>query len=170
MSKPDKAPDVVQDLARRLKEKNHSPRLDEASIAVCFEDSKPFKKDRFNWGTVKKFPPLGKAFPGERHDFVLIVPYAGWEMFTENQKMAWLDLLLETCQVEYVPETVVENKKKKPVIDEFGRKKYTSEIMRDKEGLPKWKKVPLDLPTYVSNVKRFGCWCPEIVEIKEVVQ
>lgn len=170
MSKLDKAPDLVQEIVKKLKEKNHCPRLEEASVAVCFDGSKPFKKDRFNWGCVKKFPSLGRVFPGEHHDFVLIVPYAGYEMMTENQRMAWLDLLLEMCQVEYVPEFEVVNKKKKEKIDEFGRKVYTNEIKRDKDGVPKWKKLCLDLPTYVANVKRFGCWIEEIKDFKEVVK
>jgi len=169
MPRPDKSPDVVQELARKLKETHHSPRLDEASVAVCFEDSKPFKKDRFNWGKVKRFPSLGKAFPGEHHDFVIIVPYSGYEMMTSEQKMAWLDLLLEMCQVEYVPETVVENKKKKDVIDEFGRKVYTNEIKRDKEGSPKWKILTFGVDIITANVLRFGLWFDEFVELGDAV-
>ncbi len=169
MSKADQAPGDVQELVQILKSKNHSPRLDEASVVVCFDDEDAFKKDRFNWGKTKKFPPLSKAFPGDHYDFVIILPYTGWEMLTHDQRLAWLDLRLETCQVEYVPETVIENKKKKPVVDEFGRTVYTDEMKRNKDGQPRWKILPLDLPTYVANVKRYGCWVSEIIDFQNTI-
>jgi len=170
MSKLTKADDIVQELVKTIKESNHHPRLEEAQVVVCFEDVKPFKKDRFHWGKVTKFPSAAKAFNGEHYDFIIVLPYAGYEMLSFEQRKAWLDLHLETCQVEYIPEVVVENKKKKIVTDEFGRKVYTTEIKRNQDGTPKWKKVPMDLPSFTKNVKRFGPWIEEINEFKLEVE
>jgi hypothetical protein len=59
---PWQASDDVNDLFKKLKEKHHHPRLEMANFAICFLDTKPFIKGRFNWGKVQKFTPLAKLW------------------------------------------------------------------------------------------------------------
>jgi hypothetical protein len=69
------ANDQVTALLAAVKQKHHSPRLDQAEIVVCFDEGKPFKKGKFNWGKVVKFSPLNKMFQGhKKYDFLLIPP------------------------------------------------------------------------------------------------
>lgn len=165
------APPEVCEIVESVKNKHMMPRLAEASIAVCFQDVKPFTKDgRFNFGKTQKFSKLAQLWHGSRHDFLIQLPAEAWHnLLNMHQREAWIDLRLRCCQVEYVPEVHTENGAKKPVTDEFGRIQYTEEIKRDEEGNPKWRVVPLDLQIFTENVAKYGLWCEDLSEFKEVL-
>jgi hypothetical protein len=166
----------------KIKKQHHSPRLDQAEIAICFSDAKPFVKGRFNWGKTQKFSPLNKMFQGKKYDFLIILPSDGWyEVLTGKEREAWLDLHLSRCQVEYLPQYEEESggdagdddgppaKKKKPLKDKWGRIEYSTEIRYDENGEPMWKVVPLDLWVFAQNARRYGVWCEDVAEIKDAV-
>ena len=162
----------VHKLVETIKIKNHLPRLQEAKVAVCFNDAKAFIGDRFNWGKVAKFSPMAKIFQPEdrRYDFCVTIASDAWvAVLDEKQREALLDLHLERCQVEYVPVMIEENGKKIPVKDEWGRIQYTDQIKMDEDGIPKWKIVPLDLNVFQQNVWRYGCWCYDLADFKTAI-
>lgn len=165
------APEDVQQLLLKVKTKHHSPRLDEARVVVCFDDSKPFKKNRFNWGKTRKFTQDAKLFQHQRYDFSIILPQSSYnEILNAEQREAWLDLRLECCQAEMEPEVVEQNGKKKTVTDEWGRIVFTNEMKRDDDsGEPLWKVDPQDVLVIHSNISRFGCWCTEFVDLGDAV-
>lgn len=163
--------DVVG-LMNSVRERYHLPRLEEANIALSFNDSKPFVGGRFNWGKTSKFSPHAKVWhpKDSRYDFQISLPSDAWHSVLDGkQREAWLDLHLSRCQVEYVPETAVENGKKVSIKDEWGRVQYTDEIRRDDEGNPRWKLDPLDLNVFQENVLRYGCWCPILLDFGSAV-
>lgn len=167
----------VVDLFTEVKRKYHSSRLAEAEIAVCFVDSKPFVKGRFNWGKVRRFQPVDKLWHSDqnRYDFLIMLCSDAWNnVLSGMQREALADLHLTRCSVDYEPveeETTVGGVTKKKVVkDEWGRIEYTQEIKRDKEtGECKWKIEPLDLNTFSSNVQRYGVWCSELLDFKEAL-
>ncbi len=176
------ANDQVTALLAAVKQKHHSPRLDQAEIVVCFDESKPFKKGKFNWGKVVKFSPLNKMFQGhKKYDFLLILPTDGWfEVVTGKEREAWLDLLLARCQAEYMPQYEDEGgegaddedtpkKKKKVKKDVWGRVEYSDEMKYDEDGNPIWKVSPLDIQVFSANAKRYGLWCEDYETFKEAV-
>ena len=58
---PWKVPADVKNVVQQVKD-NHHPHLQDAVIAVAFDDSKPFKNDRLNWGKTQRFSDLNKLF------------------------------------------------------------------------------------------------------------
>ena len=165
-----KATADVSLLLDEIKKKHHSPRLDLSQIAAAFDDSKPFVHNKLNLGKVSKFSPLAKLWQGIPHDFCLSIPSDLWHsILTPEQKEAYLDLQLTRCQVEYIPDMVEENGKKKPIKDEWGRVQYTDEIKVDDEGCPKWKVGNLDLEVFTSNVGRYNLWHEGLLELKEAI-
>lgn len=166
-----KAPTEVRQLLQAIKAKHHSPRLDECSIAICFDESKPFVKNKLNLGKLSKFSITAKLYQMDKHDFCLIIPSSLWqEMLNIDQKKAFLDLHLTRCSMEYVPETIEENGKKKKVMDEMGRIQYSKVPKYDAEGNIKWKVEPLDLEVFASNVSRYGLWQDELILFKEAIE
>ena len=166
---PWKAPSEVVELLAQIKDKHHA-RLVNARIAISFDDSKPFLRNKLNLGKVTKFSPLARLWQKEQHDFCLSIPMELWHSVLKgDQRDAYLDLQLSRCGVEYLPEEVEVNGKKKPVKDEFGRVQYTQEIKVDDEGNPKWKVVPLDLEVFAENVRRYGLWCDDLLELKDAI-
>lgn len=167
--------DVVM-LFEKVKNRHHLPRLAEATIAVCFADTKPFIKGRFNWGKVRRFNPLDKLWQGEKYDFLVVLCATAWQgvLQEDSKKEALVDLHLTRCGVEYVPVTFEEEqggvKKKKVDKDEWGRINYTDEIKRDEDGNPKWRVLPLDLHVFSENVQRYGVWCEELLSFKEALE
>lgn len=162
----------VQAVVEEIKTKNHFKRLQEAQIAVSFNEGKPFVKGRFNWGKTSKFSSFAKIWhpKNKRYDFHISMPSDAWHsVLNASQREAWIDLHLTRCQVEYVPITVEEDGKKKPAKDEWGRVQYTEEIKRDDEGNPKWLVVPLDLNVFQENVFRYGCWCQDLLDFKAAI-
>jgi hypothetical protein len=172
MPVPTKAgPQIVAQM-KEIKEKNH-PHLEQALIAVEFTETKPYVKDRLNLGKVSKFSKSIKIYlpKDANYDFRLSLPSEVWYgLLKEPQKVAWLDLLLTQCQVEYEPNTVVVNGKKQVVKDEFGRVEYTDVMKCDDEGIPMWKVVPCDLSVYTKNIKRYGLWFEDVIELANVIK
>lgn len=165
-----KAPDTVVELLEKAKEQYH-PELADASIVVTFTDSKPFVKNRFNWGSVKKFSSFNQLWFKQRHDLCIDICSDVWHsVLKEPQREALLDLQLTRCSPEYEPEVVVENGKKKVMKDEFGLVKYTSDIKLDDEGQPKWVVAPLDIIVFTKNVRRYGLWCPELDDFQDAIK
>jgi len=165
-----KAPANILDQLNEVKAKFHSPRLDGATFAVALMDSKPFVKNRFNWGTVKRVSDFQKIWLSQEFQFCVVLCSDVWHtILTPAQKEALLDLHLSRCSPEYLPETVMEGKKKITVKDEWGRIKYTDEIKYDENGNPKWIISPLDLEVFTENVRRYGLWCSELCDLGTVV-
>ncbi len=163
---------AVFDLMEEVKFKYHSPRLELAKVAVCFADSKPFVKGRFNWGKTLKFSPLNKLFQQHNkiYDFLIILSTDAWhEVLTGDEREALLDLHLTRCVAEFLPNFIEENGKKKPIKDKWGRVEYSSDMKLDEEGNPIWKVLPLDLPVFGANVRRYGIWCEDLATFKEAV-
>ena len=166
-----KASPEVRQLLKTLQESFH-PHIDQAKIALEFVDSKAYIKDRLNLGKVFKFSKANKLWmPNEaKYDFCISICADVWfSLLNEKQRRAILDLHLTCCQVEYEPNSVVENGKKIVVKDEFGRTEYTDKFKCDDEGCPVWKKAPLDAIAFASNVKRFGVWYDDLMEIKQAI-
>jgi len=167
---PWKAPSEVLDILNVVINTHHSQRLAGASIACCFDDSKPFLRNKLNLGKVTKFSPLARLWQGQQFDFCLSIPMDLWHSVLKgSQREAYLDLQLTRCTVEYKPEEIEENGKKKKVKDEWGRVQYTQEPKTDDEGNPKWKVVPLDLEVFAANVRRYGLWCDDLLELKDAI-
>jgi hypothetical protein len=170
MANPWKAPQDVLELINHVKEKFHGERLADASIVGCFDDSKAFVKNKINLGKVSKFSTLARLWQNQKHDFCLVICADLWhDVLGNTEREALVDLLLSRCEVELVPETIEENGKKKPVKDEWGRIQYTKEIKLDDEGNPKWKVAPLDLELFAKNVRRYGLWLDDLLEMKEAI-
>lgn len=167
---PWKAPTEIVSLVADIQMKHHLPRLANASIVVCIEDSKPFLRNKLNLGKVSKFSSLAKLWQGSPHDFCISIPSDLWhDVLGGEQREPYLDLQLTRCAVEYVPEMIEENGKKKPVKDEWGRTQYSQERKVDDSGNPKWKVVPLDLEVFTSNVRRYGLWHDGILELQDAI-
>jgi len=164
-----KCPDNVFELLSFVKAKHH-PDLEKAAFSIAFNDSKPFIKNRFNWGGVNRFSEFHKIWHDTKIDFCVTICSDVWHSILDNdQREALLDLHLTRCELEYVPEIVIEGKKKIVVKDEWGRIKYTDEIKLDDNGLPKWMVVPLDLTVFCKNVKRYGLWCAELEDLQSAM-
>ena len=159
----------VFDVVEQVKTKYH-PHLKDATFAVAFDESKPFVKDRFNWGKVGKFSDFNKIWQTPKFDFSIILCSDVWnDMLNASQQEALLDLHLCRCEVEYEQEVVIEGKKKIKVKDDLGRIKYTNVIKLDEEGNPKWRVAPLDLDVLSKNIKHYVIWLDEFVQLKDTV-
>ena len=167
---PWKAPIEIVQLLEVVKNKHHSSRLANASIAISIDDSKPFLRNKLNLGKVTKFSPLAKLWQNEKHDFCISIPMDLWESVLHGeQKEAYLDLQLTRCMVEYLAqEEEDENGKKTKVKDSLGRIQYTKEIKVDEDGNPKWKVGSLDLEVFSSNVAKYGLWTEELKDLANV--
>lgn len=164
-----KAPDDISFFVKQLVEKNH-PRLANATIGVAFDDSKPFTKNKFNWGKVSRFSNFNRLWQFEKIDFSIVLSSEVWtNVLNVDQREALLDLHLCCCVVEYVPQTVEEGKKKKVVKDDWGRIQYTNEVKVDDDGNPKWYTTPFDIAAFAQNVSRYGLWCADFCEIQDLI-
>ena len=161
------ASEDIYDLCDKVKTKNHLPRLETAKIAVCFQDSKTFIKNKLNLGNVSKFSGVQKLWQKQNFDFCITIPFSLWTDVLKNHKEAYLDLCLERCSVEYLPIFQEENGKKKKIVDEHGRVEYSKEIKTDDVGNPFYKVVPLDIDVFSANVSRYGLWIESICDFKE---
>ena len=163
-----KAPLVVQELMQGVKEEHHHPRLEQANIVVCLEDSRPFPNNSLNWGKTVKLTQFNQLWqPQQKTDFCLVLCADIWHNILDgNQKLALLDLHLTRCQVEYIARV---DERGRPIKDEWGRIDYTNEIKLGEDGRPKWKIIPFDLTVFTGNVRRFGLWCPEIENLGQAV-
>jgi len=170
MSNPWKAPDEIMQLLSLVKSKHHSPRLDDCRIAICLDEGKAFVKNKWNLGKLSKFSPTAKLYQREKYDFCLIVPLELWSSALQpDAKEAYIDLMLTRLDMEYIPEVIEENGKKINVIDEFGRFQYSKVPKTDKEGNIKWKVDPLDLEVFAKNVRKYGLWQDDLLDMKEAI-
>lgn len=161
-----KANPEVRQLLKKIQEQNH-PHLNQALIALEFSDSKPYVKDRLNLGKVKKFPKSAKLWLSEKYDFCITNVVDVWfGLLNDMQKEALLDLHLSCCQVEYEKNTTIENGKKIVIKDEWGRAEYTNVMRTDDEGCPIWKAVKLDAAVLSENIKRYGVWYEDLLQLK----
>jgi Putative phage metallopeptidase len=162
--------DILQ-ILDKVKTQYHHPRLEQASVALCFNDSSPFLKGRFNWGKTSKFSAVSKLFQDKKYDFLISLCGDAWHsVLASEQREALLDLHLTRCEAEYEAEIIEENGKKIPVKDKWGRIQYTNVMKVDDEGFPRWKVLPLDLDTFTENVVRFGCWCQNLLDFKSAIK
>jgi len=165
-----KAPKNITEIAQKVKEDNHS-RLSLAVVTVALSDEPAFKKNKFNWGKVSKFSNFNKLWQNNHKiDFCITLSSDVWHsILNMEQKEALIDLHLTRCDAERVPEVIEENGKKKKVVDELGRIKYSNEIKLDEDGNPKWVVNPLGLEAFIDNVKRYGLWCDELNNFKSAI-
>tara|TARA_Y100000034_G_scaffold44535_1_gene54643 strand:- start:1659 stop:2168 length:510 start_codon:yes stop_codon:yes gene_type:complete len=162
------APANVIDLLEEIKNEHHSPRLDQATIGVCFADSKAFPNNRLNYGKTSKFTSFARIWQQRKLDFCLTLCADVWHsVLSEDGKRALIDLHLTRCEVEWEP---VLDENGKPAKDEWGRVQYTEEIKYNDDGTPKWKVLPLDLTVFADNVRKYGLWCEELDMLGTVVQ
>lgn len=169
---PWQAPSDVVSLVNEVRRKYHH-HLEQAEIAVGFLDSKPFIKNKFNWGKVRKFTKAAKLWhpDDKKYDFEIMFCAEAWHgILNLTQREAWADLLLCRCSVELEPVVVVENKKKKVVKDEWGRVEYSNEFKLDEDGRPKWKVLPFDVEVLASNIKRYGLWLEPFSSLKYAIE
>lgn len=160
--------DIVA-LLNEVKEKHHA-RLENANIALAFSDSKAFIKDRLNLGKVSKFNAMNKLFQGTKFDFVLVISFDMWsDVLTAQQREALLDLHLTRCSLQYIPVEVETNGKKTKVLDDKGRVQYTTDPKLNEAGEIQWVVLPLDLPVFSDNIRRYGLWYDEMEYVKEAV-
>ena len=162
------APDI-EFLVDKVKAKHSHLQL--AKVAVCFDESKPFVKNKINLGKVLKFNALNRLWQSNKYDFCIVIPSDLWtDVLTTSQKEAYIDLQLCRCVVEYEPETSEDAKgKKKPVKDEWGRVKFSTTIKTDKDGEPKWNVVPIDFEVLSKNISHYGLWLEEFSGLKDAV-
>ncbi len=167
---PWKASSDIAELLNTVKEKHHAPRLAQASVAVCFDDSKPFVHNKLNLGKVFKFNELNKLWQIAKHDFCIVICSDVWySLLRDPQREALLDLQLTRCEVQYLPVTQEVNKKKKVVKDEWGRIQYTQDVKLNEAGEPIWRILPLDLDVFAKNVRRYGLWFDDLVDLKQAI-
>lgn len=156
----------VVELLTKVKNLHHLPRLQQATISVCFDESKPFRKNVFNWGKVVKFSPITKLHQNSKVDFCICISSEVWQSLNLQQREALLDLHLSCCSAEYVPQVNIVNGKKVVVKDEVGRTQYTDEFKEDVDGNIIWRKLPLTIEVMQDNIMRYGCWISEFYELK----
>lgn len=169
MPKTFKASDSIFEMMSKIKAEQH-PELEDALIAIAMNDSKPFIKNRLNLGNVRKFSDFNKLWQNRRYDFSITLCIDVWQEFlNESQQEALLDLHLTRCEPVYEPEVVVENGKKIVVKDDFGRVKFTDVVKIDDDGNPKWQVLPLDIIVVTKNIKRFGLWYGDLIELEKAV-
>lgn len=167
-----KATDDILELIDSVKKKHHCPRLQDADFVACFDDCKPFVKNKLNLGKVSKFSNLAKLWQNKNHDFCFIIPIDLWRdiLSKSEQKEAYIDLLLSRCTMEFMPSVVEVNGKKEKVKDDWGRIQYTETPKLDSEGNYRWIVLPLDLEIYTENVRRYGLWLDQFLEFKSAIQ
>lgn len=163
----------VLDLMNELKAKYHSPELDEANIAVVFDDAEKLKyvnpdMGLVDYGSLKQVSPKAKpttqneTYP-DGLDFIIYINALAWSDLTPNQQRAKMDEWLASAGVKYVPERAElkakpgQEAKPGPIIkDEKGRTVYTDEIQRDDQGRPIFKTIKPDIIIYMDALRRNG--------------
>lgn len=161
------ADNEILQAVEQIKNKHHLPRLDEASVAVCFNDSKAFVKGKLNWGKVQKFSNQQKIWHQKKYDFLITLSADVWHSILDQvQREALLDLHLRRCQVEYLP--ILENKK--PVKDEWGRVQLSTDIKRDEDGVPKWRVSSFGIEVFAENIRTYGLWCEPLLDVYQAIE
>jgi len=163
---------LVRQLLSDVKQKYH-PHLQQALIGLAFADTKPYIRDCLNLGKVAKFTPAARLWmaPDKQYDFSVTLSVDVWfEVLNDAQREALLDLNLTRCKVEYEPETVQINGRKQIVKNEYGLTQYTDVMKTDDEGRPVWRVAPLDIMVLAENLKRYGAWYTDLIELKQAVE
>lgn len=162
------APLAVFEKLNEIKTKAHS-RLESVSVVIELSDAKPFKNNRLNLGNVRKFSAANKIWQRGDFDFCITLVGEVWSQILKGlQQDALLDLHLTRIEPVYVPEVVIENKKRITIKDEYGRIVLSKEQKLDKHSNPIWRILPVDLGVLVQNVRRYGFWFDDLVEFKNV--
>lgn len=157
--KPWSAPDTVKQMLESVYDKHHAERLANLKVAVMFDDSKPFLKNKMNLGKVVKVRDLDKPHMRSPLDFYIVACSDLWHsVLNDEQREAYIDLHLTRLVPEYIPVTVVVNKKKKTVKDQWGRVEYTTDLKLDANGETIWRVNPIDLYTSAANARKYGLW------------
>lgn len=162
------------DMVAELKAKYHSPELDDANIAVVFDDTEKVKYVNpdlglIDYGGIKQVSPKSKpttandCYP-DGLDFIIYINAMSWSDLTPNQQLAKMDEWLCAAGAKFVPEHVelpskkagAEAKKGPVVKDDKGRVVYTDEIQYDESGRPVFRTVKPDLVVYMAAVRRHG--------------
>jgi hypothetical protein len=166
---PWKVPQDIMDLMEMVRAKYHLPRLATASIAVCFDDSKPFVRNKLNLGKVQKLSPLSRVWA--QYDFCILLCSDVWySVLLDTQREALIDLQLTRCDVEYEPAVEVINNKKKVVKDQWGRIEYTDQVKCNEAGDPLWRVSPLDINVISRNVRRYGLWFDDLMDLEDAIK
>ena len=160
--------EIVKELVR-----THHQHLAEAKIVIYGTDKNSVSGRRVTIAKAAKASPKMKA--STNADFTITLYMMPWGDLNESQKRACMDHELMHCGVQYEPvkEQVGVGRGGKPkwkvVKDEYGRKQYTDEIVRDEFGVPKWRLVPHDLEEFREIVRRHGMWDESIQEFKQAI-
>lgn len=163
------APLEVIEKLQEIKNKLH-PELGSVSVVVELSDAKPFKNNRLNLGNVRKFSAANKIWQKGDFDFCITLVGEVWQDILKGQQRdALLDLHLTRIEPVCEPQVVIENKKRIPCKDEFGRIILTEEQKLDKNGDPRWRIVPIDLGVLSRNVRRYGFWFDDLIEFQNAL-
>jgi hypothetical protein len=163
------APLEIIEKLQEIKDKSH-PELESVSIVVELSDAKPFKNNRLNLGNVRKFSAANKIWQKGDFDFCITLVGEVWQDILKGQQRdALLDLHLTRIEPVCEPQVVIENKKRIPCKDEFGRIILTEEQKLDKNGNPRWRIVPIDLGVLSRNVRRYGFWFDDLIEFQNAL-
>lgn len=157
--KPWVAPETVNKMLDSVFDKHHADRLGNLSIRLMFDESKPFTKNKMNLGKLLKVRDIDKPHMTRKIDYYVVTSSDLWHsVLNDHQREAFIDLHLSRLHPEYLPVTVIENKKKKVVKDEWGRIEYTTDLKLDAEGDPIWRVAPVDIYVCAINAEKFGLW------------
>ena len=163
--KPWIAPDTVNQMLMSVFDKHHADRLANLKVSVSFDDSKPFVKNKMNLGKLVKVRDLDKLHMRHPLDFYIVACSDLWHsVLNDHQREAYIDLHLSRLVPEYQPVTVVVNKKKKVVKDQWGRVEYTTDLKLDANGDPIWRVNPIDLYVCAANARKYGLWLEAMEE------
>ena len=163
------APLEVFQKLQEVKDKSH-PQLESISVVVELSDAQPFKNNRLNLGSMRRFSAANKIWQKGDFDFCITLVGEVWgQILKGTQCDAILDLHLTRIEPVCEPQVIVENKKRITVKDDFGRIVLTDEQKLDKNGNPRWRIVPIDLGVLAQNVRRYGFWFEDLVEFQTVV-
>lgn len=163
------APADVVAMVEDVKNRNH-PHLSEATFAVGFVDSKPFQKNRLNFGKISRFSKQFAAWNSVKYDFCLLLNSESWHsILTQEQREASIDLHLSRVKIDYEPQVEIVNKVKKIIKDEYGRIQYTQDPKTEEDGTVKYLIHPMDLLVISENVKRYGPWLDDMLTLKEAI-
>lgn len=163
--KPWKAPDPVQKMLEDVFDKHHAERLADLQVSVSFDDSKPFVKNKLNLGKLVKVRDLDRPHMTQKLDYYVVACSDLWHsVLNDHQREAYIDLHLTRLTPEYQPVTVIVNKKKKVVKDQWGRVEYTTDLKLDANGDPIWRMMPLDLYVFAENARKYGLWLEAMEE------
>jgi hypothetical protein len=162
------APTEITERLQEVKDRYHS-QLESVSIVIELSDAKPFKVNRLNLGSLRKFSTANKIWQKGDFDFCITIVGEVWqEILQGDQRDALIDLHLTRIEPVCEPQVIVENKKRIICKDDFGRIILTEQQKLDKNGEPKWRILPIDLGVLAQNVRRYGYWFDDLIEFRKI--